>query len=88
VGGYEVSRDVRNQYGVFILAENLLLREALTRILSKKSDIRVVGACAFSPQVVEQVAEAAPYVLLSDSTAAALTDFLADPRSTRSGSGT
>ena len=37
---------------VFILAENRLLREALTRILSKKSDIRVVGASAFSPDVV------------------------------------
>jgi DNA-binding NarL/FixJ family response regulator len=61
--------------GVFILAENRLLREALTRLLSKKSDIRVVGACAFSPQVVEQVAEAAPDVLLSDSTAAALPDL-------------
>src|SRR5205807_881626 len=43
---------------VFILAENRLLREALTRILSKKSDIRVVGASAFSPQVVEQIAAA------------------------------
>ncbi len=61
--------------GVFILAENRLLREALARLLSKKSDIRVVGACAFSPQVVEQVAEAAPDVLLSDSTAAALPDL-------------
>jgi DNA-binding NarL/FixJ family response regulator len=61
--------------GVFILAENRLLREALTRLLSKKSDIRVVAACAFSPQVVEHVAEAAPDVLLCDSTAAALPDL-------------
>jgi len=60
---------------VFILAENRLLREALTRLLSKKSDIRVVGAYAFSPQVVEQVAEASPDVLLSDSTAAAQPDL-------------
>ncbi len=56
---------------VFILAENRLLREALTRVLSKKSDIQVVGACAFSPQVVEQIAEAAADVLVSDSSAAA-----------------
>jgi DNA-binding NarL/FixJ family response regulator len=60
---------------VFILAENRLLREALTRILSKKSDIRVVGASAFSPDVVEQINVAAPDVLLSDSTAVALSDL-------------
>jgi DNA-binding NarL/FixJ family response regulator len=60
---------------VFILAENRLLREALTRILSKKSDIRVVGASAFSPDVVEQISGVAPDVLLSDSTAVALSDL-------------
>jgi DNA-binding NarL/FixJ family response regulator len=60
---------------VFILAENRLLREALTRLLSKKCDIRVAGACAFSPQIVEQVAEASPDVLLSDASAAALPDL-------------
>jgi DNA-binding NarL/FixJ family response regulator len=60
---------------VFILAENRLLREALTRILSKKNDIRVVGACAFAPDVVEQVCSAAPDVLLCDSTAVALSDL-------------
>jgi DNA-binding NarL/FixJ family response regulator len=60
---------------VFILAENRLLREALTRILSKKNDIRVVGACAFAPDVVEQVCNAAPDVLLSDSAAVALSDL-------------
>jgi DNA-binding NarL/FixJ family response regulator len=60
---------------VFILAENRLLREALTRILSKKSDIRVVGASAFSPDVVEQICSAAPDVLLSDSAAVALSQL-------------
>src|SRR5271165_3056137 len=60
---------------VFILAENRLLREALTRILNKKNDIRVVGACPFSPDVVEQVSSAAPDVLLSDSAAVALSDL-------------
>jgi DNA-binding NarL/FixJ family response regulator len=60
---------------VFILAENRLLREALTRILSKKSDIRVVGASAFSPDVVGQISGATPDVLLSDSTAVALSDL-------------
>jgi two-component system response regulator DevR len=61
--------------GVFILAENRLLREALSRLLSKKSDIRVVGACAFSPQVVEHISAAAPDVLLSDSMSAGLPDL-------------
>ena len=42
---------------VFILAENRLLREALTRILSKKNDIHVVGASAFSPDVVEKISK-------------------------------
>lgn len=60
---------------VFILAENRLLREALTRILSKKNDIKVVGACAFTPDVVEQVCSVAPDVLLSDSAAVALSDL-------------
>jgi len=60
---------------VFILAENRLLREALTRILSKKSDIRVVGASAFSPEVVDQICNAAPDVLLSDSAVVALSDL-------------
>jgi DNA-binding NarL/FixJ family response regulator len=60
---------------VFILAENRLLREALTRILSKKNDIKVVGASAFSPDIVEQISSAAPDVLLSDSAAVALSDL-------------
>lgn len=60
---------------VFILAENRLLREALTRILNKKSEIRVVGASAFVPDIVDQVANAAPDVLLSDSAALALSEL-------------
>jgi DNA-binding NarL/FixJ family response regulator len=60
---------------VFILAENRLLREALTRILSKKSDIQVVGAAAFSPDVVGEISRTAPGVLLSDSAALALSDL-------------
>jgi DNA-binding NarL/FixJ family response regulator len=60
---------------VFILAENRLLREALTRILSKKSDIRVVGASAFSPCVVQEIRAAAPDVLLSDSAAVVLSEL-------------
>jgi len=67
--------DLVESVQVFILAENRLLREALARILSKKSDIRVVGASAFSPDVVGQISEAAPDVLLSDSAAVALSEL-------------
>jgi len=62
---------------VFLLAENRLLREALTKIFERKSDLRVVGACAFSPAAVEQLALAAPSVLVLDSFAEGLhLDFL------------
>ena len=60
---------------VFILAENRLLREALTRILNKKSDLRVVAASAFVPDIVPQIASASPDVLLTDSAALALSDL-------------
>src|SRR5947207_12973500 len=39
---------------VFILAENRLLREARTRILSKKRTVDVVGACALASQAPAQ----------------------------------
>jgi DNA-binding NarL/FixJ family response regulator len=60
---------------VFILAENRLLREALARILNKKSDIHVVGAAAFAPDIVPQIAAAAPHVLLCDSATVALSEL-------------
>ena len=60
---------------VFILAENRLLREALTRILKKKSNIDVVGASALTTGVIEQVTAAAPDVLLSDSAAMSLAEL-------------
>jgi DNA-binding NarL/FixJ family response regulator len=60
---------------VFILAENRLLREALARILNKKTDIRVVGSSPFVPDVVHHISQSAPDVLLSDSAALALSDL-------------
>lgn len=57
---------------VFILAENRLLREALTRILNKKTDIQVVGASAFVTDVVGQISTSATEVLVCDSAAVAL----------------
>lgn len=54
---------------VFLAAENRLLREALARVLSKKSDIRVVAAVAISGELCSQIAETQPRVLLLDATA-------------------
>jgi two-component system, NarL family, response regulator DevR len=57
---------------VFLLAENRLLREALLRILSKKEDIRVVGAgsCggdAFEPDIFEKIVATRANVVVLDS---------------------
>jgi DNA-binding NarL/FixJ family response regulator len=52
---------------VFLICENRLLREALVRILSKKSDLTVVGACGYSSSVVEQVKTLQAQVVLLDS---------------------
>src|SRR5215831_5657057 len=60
---------------VYLLAENRLLREALARILNAKSDIRVLGATAFSPQSVDLIVSAAPHVLLFDSMPFVLSDL-------------
>ncbi len=51
---------------VFLLSENRLLREALARILNKKSDINVVGASAYSPAVSDAIAATCARVLLFD----------------------
>jgi len=52
---------------VFLLAENRLLREALIRLLTKKSGIRVVGANSYSPAVHHDVIAARPNIILLDS---------------------
>jgi len=53
--------------GVFLLAENRLLQEALARILDKKTDLPVIGGCAFSQQAMHEIATIAPGVLVLDS---------------------
>ena len=52
---------------VFLLAENRLLREALRRILSKKDDIRVVGASSYSPDMLEQIVATRANIVVLDS---------------------
>jgi len=52
---------------VFLLAQNRLLREALSRILSKKNGLEVVGSCALSGDSMREILSAAPNVLVVDS---------------------
>lgn len=74
----------RGKLGVFLLAENRLLREALVRIFQKKNDIDMAGAGAFSPLAVEQIASANPDVLLLDSFTPELSrlDFIREVQAT------
>ena len=51
---------------VFLLAENRLLREALAKILNKKTDITVVGSAPLSSGVVLKITASSPQVLLFD----------------------
>jgi DNA-binding NarL/FixJ family response regulator len=59
---------------VFLLAENRLLREALLRILSKKDDIRVVGAGSYGPETFEQIVSARANVVVLDSVSPVLAE--------------
>jgi DNA-binding NarL/FixJ family response regulator len=56
----------REKSMVFLLAENRLLREALSRLLQRKSGISVVGECLFSDSAIERIAESGCDVLLLD----------------------
>jgi DNA-binding NarL/FixJ family response regulator len=60
------------QVSVFLLAQNRLLREALSRILSNKAGITVVGSSALSQGSVQNILAADPHVLVVDSFAANL----------------
>jgi DNA-binding NarL/FixJ family response regulator len=56
--------EVQANVTVFLLADNRLLREALARILNKKSGITVVGASSHSHDVEGLIASLCPEVLL------------------------
>lgn len=60
---------VSNTIDVFLLAENRLLREALVRLLSKRSELRVVGSSAYSHAVCEKITASQAEVALLDSNA-------------------
>jgi two-component system response regulator DevR len=51
---------------VFLLAENRLLREALIRLLSKKNELRIAGASAYSSVALEEIIALRPHILLLD----------------------
>jgi two-component system, NarL family, response regulator DevR len=52
---------------VFLLAQNRLLREALSRLLCKRGGIHVVGSSAFEADVLDAIRVARPEILLFDS---------------------
>lgn len=51
---------------IFLMAENRLLRESLSRLLRKKSDIDVVGECGGTADSIQQIAESGCEILLLD----------------------
>ena len=51
---------------VALLAQNRLMREALTRILGRRSDLALVGSFGFSPTAVDEIAQASADVLIMD----------------------
>jgi DNA-binding NarL/FixJ family response regulator len=55
-----------DKISVFLLAENRLVREALSKVLVK-GEVCVLTATSFSPQLLEQIIAAGLNVLLSDS---------------------
>jgi DNA-binding NarL/FixJ family response regulator len=54
------------QIKVFLLAGNRLFREALTRILTSKNDLGVVGCAACVPEALEEIEKTDPDVVLVD----------------------
>ena len=63
---------MRKVVKLFLLAENRLLREALIRSLSTKSELRIVGASAYSPSVCQEIIAARPQIILLDSSGPAV----------------
>jgi len=58
---------MRKRAEVYLLAENRLLREALIRLLSKRSEVCVVGASSYSTSVHREIISARPQIILMDS---------------------
>jgi two-component system response regulator DevR len=56
----------RPRITVFLVAQNRLVREALSGILSKRSELKQVGCSDFSPDSLREIISAAPDVLIMD----------------------
>jgi DNA-binding NarL/FixJ family response regulator len=56
-----------DQVSVFLLCDNRLLREALIRILGKRANVCVVGACGYSLAALKEMIACQPQVILLDS---------------------
>lgn len=63
---------MNNQLSIFLLCENRLLREALLRILGKRNDLSVVGACGYSSSAISSVVASQTRVVVLDSLRLAL----------------
>lgn len=58
---------MRKRAHVYLLAENRLLREALIRLLSKRSEVSVVGANSYSATIHREIIAVRPQIILMDS---------------------
>jgi two-component system, NarL family, response regulator DevR len=63
---------MNDQLSIFLLCENRLLREALLRILGKRNDLSMVGACGYSSSAMSGVVASQPRVVVLDSLRLAL----------------
>lgn len=70
--------DVR--FEVYLLAENRLFRESLTRILSKMSELRIAGEASPDSGSEPKIAELKPNVLLADATVLAYSGIIPNLR--------
>ena len=57
-----------NSISVFLVTENRLFRESLTRLLNKRNDIRIAGIATCSQVTSEAIVACSPDVLLFDPT--------------------
>jgi len=68
-GSHEELYRTKKTTSVFLLADNRLVRESVSRLLCKKTDISVVGHRSYSEDVIEQVVSTQCDVLVLDETA-------------------
>jgi len=60
----DLRTNVDTGVNLFLIAENRLLREALTTILRKRNGLRVLGARPYSPELLSEVSQLQPSIVL------------------------